>query len=309
MNSIFSLIGIAVIILIVILLIVTNIRVVPQTEAYIMERLGNYHVTWTAGLSIKMPFVDRIVMKVSTKEQLLDTSPQPVITKDNVTLTVDGVVYYKITDPKAYCYGINNPGSAIENLTATTLRNIMGDMELDETLTSRDVINSQMRSALDVATDPWGIKVMRVELKNIMPPAEIQDAMERQMKAERTRRESILRAEGEKKAAILTAEGEKESRILRAEADKQEIILKAEGDREYKLKVAEGEAAAIKTVAAAKKISFELLNQSPPREEILKLMAYETFEAVSKGEANKIIIPTDLASSVGTLSALVESVK
>lgn len=279
-------------ILVVILLIVTNIRIVPQSQAYVIERLGAYMNTWGVGLKIKVPFVDRIAKKVSLKEQVIDFPPQPVITRDNVTMQIDTVIYFQITDPKLYAYGVEYPLSAIENLTATTLRNIIGELELDSTLTSRDVVNTKMRSILDEATDPWGIKVNRVELKNIMPPAEIQDAMEKQMKAERERRQKILIAEGEKTSAILVAEGEKQSAILRAEANKEAAV-----------RVAEGEAEALLEVTKARAESLKLLNESHPTKEVLSLKAMEAFVKVSDGKATKIIIPSELQNVANIATA------
>jgi len=279
-------------ILVVILLVVTNIRIVPQSQAYVIERLGAYMNTWGVGLKIKVPFVDRIAKKVSLKEQVIDFPPQPVITRDNVTMQIDTVIYFQITDPKLYAYGVEYPLSAIENLTATTLRNIIGELELDSTLTSRDVVNTKMRSILDEATDPWGIKVNRVELKNIMPPAEIQDAMEKQMKAERERRQKILIAEGEKTSAILVAEGEKQSAILRAEANKEAAV-----------RVAEGEAEALLEVTKARAESLKLLNESHPTKEVLSLKAMEAFVKVSDGKATKIIIPSELQNVANIATA------
>lgn len=279
-------------ILFIIVLVVTNVRIVPQSQAFVIERLGAYLTTWKVGLNITIPFIDRMAKKVSLKEQVVDFPPQPVITKDNVTMQIDSVVYYQITDPKLYTYGVENPISAIENLTATTLRNIIGDLELDATLTSRDTINTKMRSILDVATDPWGIKVNRVELKNIIPPAEIQDAMERQMKAERERRESILRAEGQKKSSILIAEGEKESAILRAEATKEAAIREAEGTAQAIIEVQKAKAEAIK-----------LLNEANVTPEVLSIKAMEAFEKVADGKATKIIIPSELQSVANIATA------
>lgn len=279
-------------ILVVILLIVTNIRIVPQSQAYVIERLGAYMDTWNVGLKFKIPFIDRISKKVSLKEQVIDFPPQPVITRDNVTMQIDTVIYFQITDPKLYAYGVEYPLSAIENLTATTLRNIIGDLELDSTLTSRDVVNTKMRSILDEATDPWGIKVNRVELKNIMPPSEIQDAMEKQMKAERERRQKILIAEGEKTSAILVAEGEKQSAILRAEANKESAI-----------RVAEGEAEALLEVTKARAESLKLLNESHPTNEVLSLKAMEAFVKVADGKATKIIIPSELQNVANLATA------
>ncbi|WP_028855205.1 SPFH domain-containing protein [Psychrilyobacter atlanticus] len=279
-------------ILVIILLIVTNIRIVPQSQAYVIERLGAYMSTWEVGLRLKIPFIDRIARKVSLKEQVIDFPPQPVITKDNVTMQIDTVIYFQITDPKLYTYGVEYPLSAIENLSATTLRNIIGDLELDSTLTSRDVVNTKMRSILDEATDPWGIKVNRVELKNIMPPAEIQDAMEKQMKAERERRQKILIAEGEKTSAILVAEGEKQSAILRAEANKEAAV-----------RVAEGEAEALLEVTKARAESLKLLNESHPSKEVLSLKAMEAFVKVADGKATKIIIPSELQNVANLATA------
>ncbi len=278
--------------LLVVVIVVINVKIVPQSQAYVIERLGAYLNTWKVGLNITVPFIDRVAKRVSLKEQVVDFPPQPVITKDNVTMQIDSVVYYQITDPKLYTYGVESPISAIENLTATTLRNLIGELELDSTLTSRDTINTKMRSILDEATDPWGIKVNRVELKNIIPPAEIQDAMEKQMKAERERRESILRAEGQKKSAILIAEGEKESAILRAEAKKEAAIREAEGEAEAVLKVQEAKAEAIK-----------LLNGAHTTKEVLSLKAMETFEKVADGKATKIIIPSELQSVANIATA------
>jgi len=278
--------------LLAVVIVVTNIKIVPQSQAYVIERLGAYLSTWKVGLNITIPFIDRVAKRVSLKEQVVDFPPQPVITKDNVTMQIDSVVYYQITDPKLYTYGVESPISAIENLTATTLRNLIGELELDSTLTSRDTINTKMRSILDEATDPWGIKVNRVELKNIIPPAEIQDAMEKQMKAERERRESILRAEGQKKSAILIAEGEKESAILRAEAKKEAAIREAEGEAEAVLKVQEAKAEAIK-----------LLNEAHTTKEVLSLKAMEAFEKVADGKATKIIIPSELQSVANIATA------
>ncbi len=285
-------------IVIVLLLVIRNIRVVQQANAYVIERLGGYHDTWTVGLHIKIPFLDRIAKVVTLKEQVADFLPQPVITKDNVTMQIDTVVYFQITDPKLYTYGIEQPILAIENLTATTLRNIIGDLELDQCLTSRDIINSKMRSILDEATDPWGIKVNRVELKNIVPPREIQDAMEKQMKAERERREAILKAEGEKKAAILAAEGDRESAILRADAKKQQQILEAEG-----------EAQAILAIQNATAEGIRLINESMPGEGVIKLKAIEAFAAAANGHATKIIIPSEIQGLVGLAAGLTESAK
>ena len=287
-----------ILIVLAILLIVTNIAVVQQSRAYVIERLGAFHSVWGVGMHFKVPFIDRIARKVSLKEQVLDYPPQPVITKDNVTMQIDTVVYFQITDPKLYCYGVEQPMMAMETLTATTLRNIIGDLELDQTLTSRDVVNTKMRSILDEATDPWGIKVNRVELKNILPPADIQNSMEKQMKAERDRRQPILQAEGQKKSAILIAEGEKESAILRAEAEKQAAILKADG-----------EAQAIRSVQQALADSLELLNQQAPNDSVLKLKAIEAMQKVADGKATKIIIPSEMQGLVGLANGIVESTK
>jgi regulator of protease activity HflC (stomatin/prohibitin superfamily) len=284
-----------IVILLVVAVVGKNVRVVSQGKAIVLERLGKYSETWLAGLHLKLPFVERIVRVVSLKEQVVDFPPQPVITKDNVTMQIDTVIYFEITDPKSYTYGVENPMVAIENLTATTLRNIIGELELDQTLTSRDTINSKMRVILDEATDPWGIKITRVELKNILPPKDIQNAMEKQMKAERERRESILKAEGEKKAAILRAEGEKESLIRRADAKKQAAILEAEGQAEAILKVQEATAEGIRRINAAQ-----------PSEQVIKLRALEAFTAAADGKATKIIIPSEIQSLAGMIGALKE---
>ena len=289
---------IVILIAIIVLICVRCIRIVQQAKAYVIEFLGAYKTTWNVGIHFKLPFVERIAKVVTLKEQVADFPPQPVITKDNVTMQIDTVVYFQITDPKLYTYGIEQPMLAIENLSATTLRNIIGDLELDQCLTSRDIINSKMRSILDEATDPWGIKVNRVELKNILPPKEIQNAMEKQMKAERERREAILRAEGEKRAAILEAEGEKESAILRADAKKQQQILEAEGEAEAILKVQTATAEGIR-----------LINESCPSDAVIKLKAMEAFTAAANGKATKIIIPSEIQSVAGLASGLIESVK
>ena len=281
-------------VIIALIIIIRNVRIVPQAHAFVIERLGAYSTTWHTGLHFKIPFIEVVSKKISLKEQVLDFPPQPVITKDNVTMQIDTVLYYEITDPKLYTYGVENPLSAIENLTATTLRNIIGDLELDQTLTSRDVINNEMRSIIDEATDPWGIKVNRIELKNILPPKEIQDSMEKQMKAERERREQILRAEGVKRSAILVAEGEKESAILRADASNQTKILQAEGDAEAILKVQAATAEGIKKI-----------NESAPSEAVLRIKALEAFAAAANGQATKIIIPSEIQGIAG----LAESVK
>ena len=290
--------AIPVIIVIALVILVRNIRIVPQAQAYVITRLGAYKTTWGVGLHMKVPFIEAVAKRVSLKEQVADFPPQPVITKDNVTMQIDTVVYFQITDPKLYTYGIEQPLVAIENLSATPLRNIIGDLELDQCLTSRDIINTKMRSILDEATDPWGIKVNRVELKNILPPKEIQNAMEKQMKAERERREAILRAEGEKRAAILEAEGEKESAILRADAKKQQQILEAEGQAEAILKVQTATAEGIR-----------LINEASPTEAVLKLKAMEAFSAAANGQATKIIIPSEIQGIAGLASGIVEAVK
>ena len=291
-----------------ILLISMHVRIIPQSRAFVVERLGAYLGTWGVGLHILIPFIDRVSKIVSLKEQVIDFPPQPVITKDNVTMQIDSVIYFQITDPKLYTYGVENPLNAIENLTATTLRNIIGDMELDSTLTSRDVINTKMRSILDEATDPWGIKVNRVELKNIIPPREIQDAMEKQMKAERERRESILRAEGERESKILVAQGEKESQILKAEGEKQSAILRAEAQKEVAIKEAEGEAEAIRSVQKANAEAIVLLKNAAPTKEVLSIRAMEAFEKVGDGKATKIIVPSNLQNLM-TFSTLFDESK
>ena len=290
---------------IVVVILVTCIKVVPQANAFVIERLGAYQQTWSVGLHLKMPIFDRVAKRVSLKEQVVDFAPQPVITKDNVTMRIDTVVFYQITDPKLFTYGVENPILAIENLTATTLRNIIGEMELDQTLTSREIINTKMRASLDEATDPWGIKVNRVELKNIIPPAEIQNAMEKQMKAERERREAVTRAEGEKKAAILEAEGLKESAILKAEAEKQATVLAAEAQKEKKIREAEGEAQAILSVQQAKAEGIRVLREAGADDAVLKLKSLEAFEKVADGQATTILMPADLQgiASVGTVLA------
>ncbi len=290
-------------------LILANVRVVPQSKAYVIERLGTYYATWDTGLHVKIPFIDRVAKIVSLKEQVVDFKPQPVITKDNVTMQIDTVVFYQITDPKLYTYGVESPISAIENLSATTLRNIIGELELDSTLTSRDTINAKIRVILDEATDPWGIKVNRVELKNIIPPREIQDAMEKQMKAERERRESILRAEGEKQSKILVAEGHKESKILEAEAEKQSAILHAEAVKEAKIREAEGEATAILKVQEATANAIKLLNEADANDAVIKLKALEAFSAAADGQATKIIIPSEIQGIAGLAEGVVEAVK
>ena len=294
---------------IIVVLVVANIKIVPQARAYVIERLGGYCTTWSVGLHIKIPLIERVANKVTLKEQVVDFPPQPVITKDNVTMQIDTVVYYQITDPKLYAYGVEMPMSAIENLTATTLRNIIGDMELDESLTSRDIINTKMRSILDEATDPWGIKVNRVELKNIIPPAGIREAMEKQMKAERERREAILRAEGEKKSAILVAEGVKESRILEAEAEKAAQILKAEADKEAAIRIAEGDADAIRNIQQATADGIRMLNESEPGEAVLTIKSLEAFVKAADGKATKIILPSQIQGIAGLATTLKEVMK
>jgi len=297
------------IILMIIVLVISCIRIVPQARASVIERLGKYHVTWQTGLHFKFPIIDRVARQVSLKEQVGDYFPQPVITKDNVTMQIDTIVYFQVTDSKLYAYGIENPLLALEKLTATTLRNIIGDLELDETLTSRELVNSKMRAILDDATDTWGIKVNRVELKNIVPPREIQDAMEKQMKAERERRESILRAEGEKKSAILVAEGQKESRILAAEAEKQSTILKAEAAKEAMIREAEGEAIAILKVQEANAQGIKLLNEANPADSILTIKSLEAFAKAADGQATKIIIPSEIQGIAGLVSSIKETIK
>lgn len=298
-----------VVLALVIILAILNIRIVPQAQAYVIERLGAYHQTWSVGVNFKIPFIDKIEKKVTLKEQVVDFKPQPVITKDNVTMQIDTVVYFQITDPKLYTYGVDYPMSAIENLTATTLRNIVGDLELDQTLTSRDTVNTKMRSILDEATDPWGIKINRVELKNILPPREIQDAMEKQMKAERERREAILRAEGEKRSAILVAEGQKEAQILNAQADKEAAILLAEAKKEAQIKEAEGQAEAILKVQEATAEGIRKINESNPQNGVLTLKSLEALEKVADGKATKLIIPSDIQAIAGLASSLKEIIK
>ena len=299
----------SIVIVILFVIVIANIAVVQQSRAYVIERLGAFQTVWGVGLHFKVPFIDRIARKVSLKEQVLDYPPQPVITKDNVTMQIDTVVYFQITDPKLYAYGVEQPMAAMETLTATTLRNIIGDLELDQTLTSRDVVNTKMRAILDEATDPWGIKVNRVELKNILPPADIQSSMEKQMKAERDRRQAILQAEGQKKSAILIAEGEKESAILRASAEKEAAILKAEAEKQAAILKADGEAQAILAVQKAMADSLELLNQKAPNDQVIKLKAIEAMQKVADGQATKIIIPSEMQGLVGMASGIVEGVK
>ena len=299
-------VGIIILIALVIALLAANIKVVPQAHAFVIERLGAYHATWSTGLHLKIPFIDRIAKKVSLKEQVIDFPPQPVITKDNVTMRIDTVVFFQITDPKLFTYGVENPIMAIENLTATTLRNIIGDLELDQTLTSRETINAKMRASLDIATDPWGIKVNRVELKNIIPPAAIQDAMEKQMKAERERREAILRAEGEKKSTILVAEGKKESAILEAEAEKQSAILRAEAEKEKMIREAEGEAEAILKVQQATANGLRFIKDAGADDSVLRLKSLEALEKVADGKSTKIIIPSEIQNMAGLLTSAKE---
>ena len=294
---------------IVFIAIVSCIKIVPQANAYVIERLGAYHTTWGTGLHFKMPIIDKVARRVSLKETVVDFPPQPVITKDNVTMHIDTVVFYRIVDPKLYAYGVERPIMAIENLTATTLRNIIGELELDATLTSRDVINSKITNVLDVATDAWGIKINRVELKNIMPPKEIQDSMERQMKAERERREKILQAEGEKKSAILVAEGEKESQILRAEAEKEAAILRAEAVKEAKIREAEGEAEAILKIQQATADGIRMVNEANPGDAVIRLKSLDAFAAAANGTATKIIIPSEIQGLAGLASGIVEAAK
>ena len=300
------LIALIVLILVALAIAVSCIKIVPQANAIVVERLGGYLTTWSVGLHFKAPFIDRVAKKVLLKEQVVDFPPQPVITKDNVTMQIDTVVYFQITDPKLYAYGVENPIMAIENLTATTLRNIIGDLELDETLTSRETINTKMRASLDVATDPWGIKVNRVELKNIIPPAAIQDAMEKQMKAERERREAILRAEGEKKSTVLVAEGKKESAILDAEAEKQAAILRAEDHKEATIREAEGQAEAILKIQQANADGLRMLKEAAPDAGVLQLKSLEAFAKAADGKATKIIIPSEIQGIAGLAKSVVE---
>ena len=315
-----STIALLIILLVVIIILATSIRVVRQATACVIERFGTYQTTWGVGFHVKWPIIDKIAREVSLKEQVADFPPQPVITKDNVTMRIDTVLFFQITDPKLYCYGVEYPIAAIENLTATTLRNIIGDLELDQTLTSRETINVKMRATLDEATDPWGIKVNRVELKNIIPPAAIQEAMEKQMKAERERREQILRAEGEKRSAVLISEGEKEAKILKAEAEKQSAILaaeaekqaqilRAEADREARIKRAEGDAEAIIKVQQAEADGIRMLNEACPSKEVLTIRSLEAFKKAADGKATKLIIPTELAGVAGLAGAITETVK
>ena len=298
-----------VLLILLIAFIASNIVIVPQARAYVIERLGTYRDTWNTGLHFKVPLFERIARKVTLKEQVVDFPPQPVITKDNVTMQIDTVVYFQITDPKMFTYGIESPMAAIENLTATTLRNIIGDLELDQTLTSRDIINTKMRAILDEATDAWGIKVNRVELKNILPPQDIQNSMEKQMKAERDRRQAILQAEGTKRSQILVAEGEKEAAILKADAEKQAAILKAEAEKQAAILKADGEAQAIMAVQKAMADSLALLNEKAPNDQVLKLKALEAMQKVADGKATKIIIPSELQGFAGLASGIAETVK
>ena len=294
---------------VIFLILITNIFVVQQSRAYVIERLGAFHAVQGVGLHFKVPFIDRIARRVSMKEQVLDYPPQPVITKDNVTMQIDTVVYFQITDPKLYTYGVEHPMAAMETLTATTLRNIIGDLELDQTLTSRDVVNTKMRAILDEATDPWGIKVNRVELKNILPPQDIQNSMEKQMKAERDRRQAILQAEGQRESAILVAQGEKESAILRASAEKEAAILRAEAERQSAILKAEGEAEAIRAVQKALADSLQMLNEAAPNDQVIKLKSIQAMEKISEGQATKIIIPSEMQGLVGLANGIVEGVK
>ena len=300
---------VVVILVVLFLIVISNIAVVQQSQTYVVERLGAFHTIWGVGLHMKIPFIDRIARRVSLKEQVLDYPPQPVITKDNVTMQIDTVVYFQITDPKLYAYGVEHPMAAMETLTATTLRNIIGDLELDQTLTSRDIINTKMRAILDEATDPWGIKVNRVELKNILPPQDIQSSMEKQMKAERDRRQAILQAEGQKKSAILIAEGEREAAILRADAEKQAAILKAEAEQQAAILRADGEAQAILSIQKATADALAMLNENAPNDQVVKLKSIEAMEKMANGQATKILIPSQMQGLVGMASGLVEAVK
>ena len=303
MGGLFALV---VVLILIVVILLSCIKIVPQAHAYVVERLGAYQQTWSVGLHLKVPFIDKVAKRVVLKEQVVDFAPQPVITKDNVTMRIDTVVFFQITDPKLFAYGVENPIMAIENLTATTLRNIIGEMELDQTLTSREVINTKMRASLDIATDPWGIKVNRVELKNIIPPAAIQDAMEKQMKAERERREAILRAEGEKKSTVLVAEGKKESVILEAEAEKQSAILRAEAQKEKMIREAEGEAEAILKVQQATADGIRMIREAGADEAVLKIKSLEAFEKAADGQATKIIIPSEIQGLAGLASSVKE---
>lgn len=299
-------IALVVVLILIVLILLSCIKIVPQAHAYVVERLGAYQQTWSVGLHIKVPFIDKVAKRVVLKEQVVDFAPQPVITKDNVTMRIDTVVFFQITDPKLFAYGVENPIMAIENLTATTLRNIIGEMELDQTLTSREVINTKMRASLDIATDPWGIKVNRVELKNIIPPAAIQDAMEKQMKAERERREAILRAEGEKKSTVLVAEGQKESAILEAQAEKEAAILRAEAQKEKMIREAEGQAEAIMKVQQATADGIRMLKEAGADDAVLQLKSLEAFGKAADGKATKIIIPSDIQGLAGLATSFKE---
>ena len=309
MDFLLSFIGISILVVVVLLLLTSCVKIVPQAQALVVERLGAYLDTWSVGVHFKMPFIDRVAKRVILKEQVVDFAPQPVITKDNVTMKIDTVVFFQITDPKLYAYGVENPIMAIENLTAMTLRNIIGDLELDQTLTSRETINTKMRAALDVATDPWGIKVNRVELKNIIPPAAIQDAMEKQMKAERERREAILKAEGEKKSTILVAEGKKQSAILDAEADKQAAILHAEAEKEKRIREAEGQAEAILKIQQANADGIRMIKEAGADQAVLTLKSLEAFTKAADGRATKIIIPSEIQSVAGLVKSVTEIAK
>ena len=309
MDFLLSFIGISILVVVVLLLLTSCVKIVPQAQALVVERLGAYLDTWSVGVHFKMPFIDRVAKRVILKEQVVNFAPQPVITKDNVTMKIDTVVFFQITDPKLYAYGVENPIMAIENLTATTLRNIIGDLELDQTLTSRETINTKMRAALDVATDPWGIKVNRVELKNIIPPAAIQDAMEKQMKAERERREAILKAEGEKKSTILVAEGKKQSAILDAEADKQAAILHAEAEKEKRIREAEGQAEAILKIQQANADGIRMIKEAGADQAVLTLKSLEAFTKAADGRATKIIIPSEIQSVAGLVKSVTEIAK
>lgn len=304
-----GIIALVVLLFLIVMILLSCIKIVPQAHAYVVERLGAYQQTWSVGLHLKVPFIDKVAKRVILKEQVVDFAPQPVITKDNVTMRIDTVVFFQITDPKLFAYGVENPIMAIENLTATTLRNIIGEMELDQTLTSREVINTKMRASLDIATDPWGIKVNRVELKNIIPPAAIQDAMEKQMKAERERREAILRAEGEKKSTVLVAEGQKESAILEAEAEKQSAILRAEAQKEKMIREAEGEAEAILKVQQATADGIRMIREAGADEAVLKIKSLEAFEKAADGQATKIIIPSEIQGLAGLAASAKEILK
>ncbi|MDR0570036.1 MAG: paraslipin [Clostridiales Family XIII bacterium] len=309
MGDVMSAVGVVLLLVVIVLLVTANIRIVPQAKAYVIERLGAYSETWPVGLHFKIPLIDKVAKKVSLKEQVVDFPPQPVITKDNVTIEIDTVIYYQITDPKLYCYGVEYPMAAIENLTATTLRNIIGELELDESLTSREYINAKMREVLDEATDAWGIKIKRVEVKNIMPPRDIQTAMEKQMRAERERRESILRAEGEKKAAILIAEGNKQAVILEAEANKEAQILSAEAKREAQIREAEGEAQAIMLVQKATADGLRMLVEANPTEPVIAVKGLEAFVKAADGQATKIIVPSNIQGLAGLITSISELAK